>query len=256
MEKCSVAHNALAAVGFARKQTQNSNNRRKVLSELKCPFTWDLSSLRKKNTHTLDSGSQASHYYGHGDSGCSQRAPRSQSSKALFYLHKITSGDRLNRLWEVEGPSECKQASHPRSRVGIFFSHTPLLWAWQVKWPGQWGRATESKTQFNWEVSLAPGQHIQKQTQWGTCHTQCTPTHPSSTHGLPSHLRICNSRDPQWANEYLAINLHMLPPSLCKWGAASSSWGCWSMARARPLQRLHSMYCRFTGNWGSCVQQG
>lgn len=54
---------------------------------------------------------------------------RSQSSKALFYLHTITSGDRLNRLGEVESPSECKQASRPMSSVGIFFPHTPLLWA-------------------------------------------------------------------------------------------------------------------------------
>lgn len=30
---------------------QNSDNRRKVLSELKCPFTWELSS-REKKTHT------------------------------------------------------------------------------------------------------------------------------------------------------------------------------------------------------------
>lgn len=45
-------------MGFARKQTQNSDNRRKVLSELKCPFTWELSSLKKKNTHALDSGLQ------------------------------------------------------------------------------------------------------------------------------------------------------------------------------------------------------
>lgn len=138
--KCSVAYNAQAAVGFARKQTENSNNRRKVLSALKCPFTWELSSLRKKNTHTLDSGSQGKPLL------WAQwllvqienwRTMHSQSSKALFYLHTITSGDRLNRLWEVEGPSECKQASHPMSSVGIFFSHTPLLWAWQVKWPGQ-----------------------------------------------------------------------------------------------------------------------
>lgn len=56
--KLFTAHNAQAAVGFARKQTQNSNNRKKVLSELKCPFTWELSSLKKKNMHTLDSSSQ------------------------------------------------------------------------------------------------------------------------------------------------------------------------------------------------------
>lgn len=30
---------------------QNSDNRRKVLSELKCPSTWELSS-REKKTHT------------------------------------------------------------------------------------------------------------------------------------------------------------------------------------------------------------
>lgn len=62
-------------------------------------------------------------------------------------------------------------------------------------------------------MSLAPGQHIERQTQWGTCHTQHTPIQPSSTHVLPSHLRICNFRDPQWANEYLAINLRTPPPS-------------------------------------------
>lgn len=66
--KCSVAHNAQAAVGFARKQTENSNNRRKVLSELKCPFTWELSSLRKENHSLLIAAHKASHYYGHRDS--------------------------------------------------------------------------------------------------------------------------------------------------------------------------------------------
>lgn len=39
---------------------------------------------------------------------------------------------------------------------------------------------------------------------------QHTPTHPSSTHTLPSHLHICNFRDPQWANEYIIdVQVHV-----------------------------------------------
>ena len=79
---------------------------------------------------------KASYYYGHSDSRGRQRTRHCQSSKALFYLHPITCRDRLSRLWKVEGPSECEQASLPVSREGAFLSHTPplLCLTGQVAW--------------------------------------------------------------------------------------------------------------------------
>lgn len=93
--------------------------------------------LSKRKTHThLIAAYKASHYYGHSDSRCRERTLHSQSSKALFYLHLITSRDRPSQLWRVEGPSECEQPSLPVSGEGIFLSHipSPLCLTGQVAW--------------------------------------------------------------------------------------------------------------------------
>lgn len=92
-------------------------------------------SKRKTQTHLI-AASKASHYYGHSDSQGEQRTLHCRSSKALFYLHPITSRDRLSQPWKVEGPSECEQASLPVSREGNFLSLTlsPLCLTGQVAW--------------------------------------------------------------------------------------------------------------------------
>ena len=155
-------------MGFARKQTQNSDNGRKVLSELKCPFTWELSSLKKENTHTLDSSLQGkpllwAQWLGADRERCTASAPR--LCFICIWL-RLEIGRASSQ--ELRAPQNAGSLSLPVSREGIFLSHTPspLCLTGQVAWTiGQ--SCWEQKLQLNGEVSLGPGWRIPKQTQWG-----------------------------------------------------------------------------------------
>lgn len=144
--KCSVAHNAQAAVGFARKQTENSNNRRKVLSELKCPFTWELPSLRKENTLTLDSSSQGKPLLWAPWLGADRELHTARAQKLCFICIRLCLEIDWAGSEKLRAPQNANRLLAPWAEWEYSFLTHPLLWAWQVKWPGQWGRATESKT--------------------------------------------------------------------------------------------------------------
>lgn len=113
----------------------------------------------------------------------------------------ITSRDRPNQLWRVEGPSECEQASLPMSREGIFLSHTPSPLLDRSSGPDNRAKLLRAKLQFNGEVSLAPGLHIEKQTQWG-------------------HLSLAAHNNPPLLHPHIAIPppyLWFQRPTVGKW---------------------------------------
>lgn len=73
----------------------------------------------------------------------------------------------------------------PHEQSGnILFSHTPSSGLDRSSGLDNGAELLRAKLQFNWEVSLAPGQHIQKQTQWGhlsyAVHTNPPLIHPRS----------------------------------------------------------------------------
>lgn len=71
----------------------------------------------------------------------------------------------------------------PRERGGIFLSHTPPFSPLPHRSSGQDNRVERrrAKLHLNWEVSLAPPPHSEKQTQWGPLSRGRTPppSHPS-----------------------------------------------------------------------------
>lgn len=126
---------------------------------------------------------------------------------------------------------------------GLPVSHTPTFsLPDRSSGPDNRAQLLRAKLQFNWEVSLAPRLHIQKQTQWGHLAHAAHAILPLTPPRLPPHLCVCNFRDPLWANEYLAVSVHARPPSVCNQEAGVPTSGPHAHIRVRALPRLNSVY--------------
>lgn len=102
------------------------------------------------------------------------------------------------------GFSPCEQGGN------ILFPHTLPCLLDRSSGLDNRAKLLRAKLQFNWEVSLAPGQHIQKQTQWGhlsyAAHTNPPLIHPH-TAIPPPYLQFQRPTVGKWvlSNQFACI---------------------------------------------------